>query len=174
MTIANSLGYVTAVETLKVVTETSITKSLTGVLEEKKYKVVAPELMHEAFLSDSEDEGGDEHLDHHQYKYMATDDLKTSNDQDHHNYDTTITTDHDHVDNANYAIKEQNKGKRNKDWDNFSKQARNFSVPHIYVIVVIELGVVQLKEKNIFDWTKKNIAWSIENNTFPPDTSLDL
>lgn len=97
-------------ETLKVVTETSITNSLTGVLEEKKYKVVAPELMHEAFLSDSEDEGGDEHLDHHQYKYMATDDLKTSNDQDHQNYDTTITTEQDHVDNANYTVRDPNKG----------------------------------------------------------------
>ncbi|XP_065370711.1 ankyrin-3 [Calliphora vicina] len=114
LSIANSLGYVTAVETLKVVTETSITNSLTGVLEEKKYKVVAPELMHEAFLSDSEDEGGDEHLDHHQYKYMATDDLKASNDQDHQNYDTTITTEQDHVDNASYAMRDPNKGEVNE------------------------------------------------------------
>ncbi|KAM7341268.1 ankyrin isoform 2-T3 [Cochliomyia hominivorax] len=113
LSIANSLGYVTAVETLKVVTETSITNSLTGVLEEKKYKVVAPEFMHEAFLSDSEDEGGDEHLDHHQYKYMATDDLKTSNDQDHKNYDTTITTEQDHLDNS-YALREQNIGEVNE------------------------------------------------------------
>lgn len=104
------MGYITAVESLKVVTETSITNSLTGVLEEKKYKVVGPELMHEAFLSDSEDEGGEEHLDHHQYKYMATDDLKTSNDQDHQNYDTTITTEQDHVDNASHAMREPNKG----------------------------------------------------------------
>lgn len=109
MSIANNLGYVTAVETLKVVTETSITNSLTGVLEEKKYKVFAPEFMHEAFISDSEDEGGDDHLDHHQYKYMATDDLKTSNDQDHKNYDTTITTEHDNVD-SNNIVREPTTG----------------------------------------------------------------
>ncbi|XP_055858103.1 ankyrin-2 isoform X2 [Episyrphus balteatus] len=89
LNIANKLGYVTAVETLKVVTEKSITNTVTGVLEEK-YKVVAPESMHEAFMSDSEDEGGEDHLDQHQYKYMATDDLKTIiNENDQHNYDTT-------------------------------------------------------------------------------------
>ncbi|XP_036335304.1 ankyrin-3 isoform X2 [Rhagoletis pomonella] len=92
LSIANNLGYVTAVETLKVVTEKSVMNIITGVLEEK-YKVVAPELMHETFMSDSEDEGGDEHIDHQQYKYMATDDLKAS-EQDHQNYDTTNNDDH--------------------------------------------------------------------------------
>lgn len=105
LTIANSLGYVTAVESLRVVTESSITNSLTGVLEEK-YEVVVPELMYEAFLSDSEEEGGDDHLDHQQYKYMATDDLKNFNDQDHQNYDTTIAMETDHVDNASFVSKE--------------------------------------------------------------------
>ncbi|XP_022217443.2 ankyrin-3 isoform X1 [Drosophila obscura] len=90
LNIASNLGYVTAVETLKVVTQTSITNTSTGVVEEK-YKVVSPELMHETLLSDSEDEGGDELLDHNQYKYMATDDLKANygHDHDHQNFDTT-------------------------------------------------------------------------------------
>ncbi|XP_030379870.1 ankyrin-3 [Scaptodrosophila lebanonensis] len=96
LNIAHNLGYVTAVETLKVVTQTSIVNKTTGVLEEK-YKVVAPELMHEALLSDSEDEGGEDLLDHNQYKYMATDDLKTSNEHDHQNYDTT-NPDNDQLD----------------------------------------------------------------------------
>ncbi|XP_053968012.1 ankyrin-3 isoform X3 [Anastrepha ludens] len=91
LSIANNLGYITAVETLKVVTEKSVTNIITGVLEEK-YKVAAPELMHETFMSDSDDEGGDEHIDHHQYKYMATDDLRAS-EQDHQNYDTTKNDD---------------------------------------------------------------------------------
>ncbi|XP_034471914.1 ankyrin-3 [Drosophila innubila] len=88
LNIAHNLGYVTAVETLKVVTETSVIDTSTGVLEEK-YKVVAPEFMHETLLSDSEDEGGDELLDHNQYKYMATDELKTTNEHDNTNFDTT-------------------------------------------------------------------------------------
>lgn len=45
------------VETLKVVTETTLTTTTTSIIEEK-YKVMAPESMQEAFMSDSEDEGG--------------------------------------------------------------------------------------------------------------------
>lgn len=56
MGLANRLGYITIVETLKVITETSVTNTTTGTTEEK-YKVISPESMHEAFLSDSEDEG---------------------------------------------------------------------------------------------------------------------
>ena len=55
--IAQKLGYITVVETLKVVTETVITTSHTITIEEK-YKVQAPESMQETFMSDSEDEGG--------------------------------------------------------------------------------------------------------------------
>lgn len=88
LNIAHNLGYITAVETLKVHTETSVVKTATGLLEEK-YKVVVPEFMHETLLSDSEDEGSDEHLDHNQYKYMATDDLKAANENDNQNFDTT-------------------------------------------------------------------------------------
>lgn len=46
-------------ETLKVVTETTITTSTTTTVTiEEKYRVVAPELMQETFMSDSEDDGG--------------------------------------------------------------------------------------------------------------------
>lgn len=57
MNIAHKLGYVSVVETLKVVTETTITTTTTSTIEEK-YKVIAPESMQETFMSDSEDEGG--------------------------------------------------------------------------------------------------------------------
>lgn len=51
------MGYVSVVETLKVVTETTIITTTTSTIEEK-YKVMAPESMQETFMSDSEDEGG--------------------------------------------------------------------------------------------------------------------
>jgi ankyrin len=51
------LGYISVVETLKVVTEKEVTTTTTTTVEEK-YKVLAPESMQETFMSDSEDEGG--------------------------------------------------------------------------------------------------------------------
>ncbi|XP_059488563.1 ankyrin-2 isoform X4 [Neocloeon triangulifer] len=57
--IAQKLGYISVVETLKVVTETTITTTTTTIVEEK-YRVMAPETMQETFMSDSEDEGGDD------------------------------------------------------------------------------------------------------------------
>jgi hypothetical protein len=57
LSIAEKLGYISVVETLKVVTETIVTTTTTTVVEEK-FKVVAPETMQEAFISDSEDEAG--------------------------------------------------------------------------------------------------------------------
>lgn len=57
LSIAQRLGYISVVETLKIVTETIVTTTTTTVTEEK-YKVVAPETMQETFMSDSEDEGG--------------------------------------------------------------------------------------------------------------------
>lgn len=57
LSIAQKLGYVSVVETLKVVTETTITTTTLTTIEEK-YRVVAPESMQETFMSDSEDEGG--------------------------------------------------------------------------------------------------------------------
>ncbi|XP_076361987.1 uncharacterized protein LOC143252947 isoform X19 [Tachypleus tridentatus] len=59
LSIARRLGYISVVETLKVVTETTTITTTTTVVEEK-YKVLAPETMQETFMSDSEDEGGDE------------------------------------------------------------------------------------------------------------------
>ncbi|XP_050076383.1 ankyrin-3 isoform X6 [Anopheles maculipalpis] len=52
LSIADKLGYITVVETLKVVTETSVTQTV-----DEKFKIVGPETIHETFLSDSEDEG---------------------------------------------------------------------------------------------------------------------
>ena len=51
------MGYISVVETLKVVTEKEVTTTTTTTIEEK-YKVNAPESMQETFMSDSEDEGG--------------------------------------------------------------------------------------------------------------------
>lgn len=89
MNIANKLGYITVVETLKVVTETNI-KSTSAVnadavqppSTDEKYKVIAPEAMHETFMSDSEDEGGEDPImsDQQQYKYMTFDDIKGLDD----------------------------------------------------------------------------------------------
>lgn len=62
--IAQKLGYISVIETLKVVTETIITTTHTVTIEEK-YRVQAPESMQETFMSDSEDEGGE-------YSYLAT------------------------------------------------------------------------------------------------------
>ena len=83
LSIAQRLGYVSAVETLKVVTttETVVTSTTTTVTEEK-YKVVAPETMHETFMSDSEDEGGEDHMlgDQSGYKFLTADEMKSLGD----------------------------------------------------------------------------------------------
>uniref|UniRef100_A0ABD2WV26 Death domain-containing protein n=1 Tax=Trichogramma kaykai TaxID=54128 RepID=A0ABD2WV26_9HYME len=79
--IAQKLGYITVVETLKIVTETVITTTHTVTIEEK-YKVQAPESMQETFMSDSEDEGGEDPMlsDQQQYRYMTVDDMKSMGD----------------------------------------------------------------------------------------------
>lgn len=61
LSIAQKLGYISVVETLKVVTEPSIPTNVAPGAEEK-YRVVAPETMQETFMSDSEDEGGKLHV----------------------------------------------------------------------------------------------------------------
>lgn len=58
LSIAQRLGYISVVETLKVVTEQEVTTTTTTTVEEK-YRVLAPESMQETFMSDSEDEGGE-------------------------------------------------------------------------------------------------------------------
>ncbi|KAI4470519.1 ankyrin repeat and protein kinase domain-containing protein [Holotrichia oblita] len=79
--IANKLGYISVVEELKVVTEIDVITTTTVNIEEK-YKVVAPEAMQETFMSDSEDEGGEDPIlgDQQQYKYMTVDDMKSLGD----------------------------------------------------------------------------------------------
>ena len=57
LSIAEKLGYISLVETLKVGTDTVVTTTTTTTVEEK-YKLLAPESMQETFMSDSEDEGG--------------------------------------------------------------------------------------------------------------------
>mgnify|MGYP000228768061 FL=1 len=54
LSIAQRLGYISVVDTLKDITEVTETVPTT----DDKYKVVSPETMQETFLSDSEDEGG--------------------------------------------------------------------------------------------------------------------
>lgn len=57
LSIAQKLGYISVIETLKTVTTETTVATKTTVVEEK-YKLVAPEVMHESFMSDSEDEAG--------------------------------------------------------------------------------------------------------------------
>lgn len=83
LNIANKLGYITVIETLKVVTTTTtITTTTTTTTVEEKYKVVAPEAMQETFMSDSEDDGGEDPMlsDQQQYRYMTVDDMKSLGD----------------------------------------------------------------------------------------------
>ncbi|KRZ57159.1 Ankyrin-2 [Trichinella nativa] len=56
LAIAQKLGYVSVVETLRTVTETTIITETTTITEER-YKVQSPETMQETFISESEDEG---------------------------------------------------------------------------------------------------------------------
>ncbi|KAK8746370.1 hypothetical protein OTU49_017376 [Cherax quadricarinatus] len=80
LSIAQRLGYISVVETLKVVTETTINTTTTTVTEEK-YKVVVPETMHETFMSESEDEGGDDTmLGDQSYRYLTVDEMKSLGD----------------------------------------------------------------------------------------------
>jgi len=75
LSIAQKLGYISVVETLKVVTDEVVTTTTTTVIEEK-YRVLAPESMQETFMSDSEDEGGDENIQDQSYKYLTTEEMK--------------------------------------------------------------------------------------------------
>lgn len=55
MHIAQKLGYITIFDSLKPVTNEDSTMSTS--MTDEKYRVVAPEAMHETFMSDSEEEG---------------------------------------------------------------------------------------------------------------------
>ena len=54
LSIAQRLGYISVVEILRHVTDVTVTPAAA----EDKYKVIAPETMQEAPMSDSEEEGG--------------------------------------------------------------------------------------------------------------------
>ncbi|XP_060807559.1 ankyrin-2 [Amyelois transitella] len=74
--IASKLGYVTVMETLKEVSEPSMAPA-----SQDKYKVVAPETMLETFMSDSEEEGGEDTILNDQpYRYLTADDMKSLGD----------------------------------------------------------------------------------------------
>ncbi|XP_073958636.1 uncharacterized protein isoform X7 [Choristoneura fumiferana] len=74
--IASKLGYVTVMETLKEVSEPSLAPAT-----QDKYKVVAPETMLETFMSDSEEEGGEDTILNDQpYRYLTADDMKSLGD----------------------------------------------------------------------------------------------
>ncbi|XP_037898281.1 ankyrin-3 isoform X2 [Glossina fuscipes] len=107
LSIANNLGYITAVEILKLITETSIENTLKGAMEQK-YKIFAPELMQEVFMSDSEDEADAEHLDYYQYKYMASEDLKNISNHENRNDDAAAADDQDLVDTTDAASNKAN------------------------------------------------------------------
>jgi hypothetical protein len=47
------------IDTLKVVTQATSPTTTSPISNEEKYRVVAPEAMHETFMSDSEEEGGE-------------------------------------------------------------------------------------------------------------------
>ncbi|XP_049528429.1 uncharacterized protein LOC119435128 isoform X38 [Dermacentor silvarum] len=80
LAIAQRLGYISVVETLKVVTETIVTTTTTTVTEEK-YRVVAPETMHETFMSDSEDEAAEDNmLGDQSFRYLTADEMKSLGD----------------------------------------------------------------------------------------------
>ncbi|XP_046809213.1 ankyrin-2 isoform X4 [Lucilia cuprina] len=55
--IARKLGYISVLDSLKTITDE--TEGSTQMHSDEKYRVVAPEAMHESFMSDSEEEGGD-------------------------------------------------------------------------------------------------------------------
>lgn len=55
--IAQRLGYISVVEILRHITDVTVT----SVATDDKYKVIAPETMQEAPMSDSEEEGGKSH-----------------------------------------------------------------------------------------------------------------
>merc|ERR1719232_2138070 len=87
LSIAQKLGYISVVENLRVVTDTVVTTTTTTTTEEK-YKVLFPESMQETFMSDSEDEGGEEPTNEQSYRYLTNDgDFKLQDDS--HDMDPT-------------------------------------------------------------------------------------
>ncbi|CAF0725360.1 unnamed protein product [Brachionus calyciflorus] len=72
LAIAQRLGYISVIEELRQVTQTTLVSTTIKTTEEK-YKVQTPETMQETFMSDSEDEMGDDAMfgDAEHYKYLT-------------------------------------------------------------------------------------------------------
>lgn len=80
LNISQKLGYISVVESLKNVTNQKTSPMQTSINENEKYRVVAPEAMHETFMSDSEEEGGDDAATDHPYRYLTVDEMKSLGD----------------------------------------------------------------------------------------------
>ncbi|XP_049532943.1 ankyrin-3-like isoform X1 [Anopheles darlingi] len=77
--IAQKLGYISVLDSLKSVTDSRATPDQPP--SEEKYRVVAPEAMHETFMSDSEEEGGEDTvLSDQPYRYLTVDEMKSLGD----------------------------------------------------------------------------------------------
>ncbi|XP_055685331.1 ankyrin-3-like isoform X6 [Lutzomyia longipalpis] len=78
--IAQKLGYISVLDSLKAVTDEKTSPAQTVTIDEK-YRVVAPEAMHETFMSDSEEEGGEDTvLSDQPYRYLTVDEMKSLGD----------------------------------------------------------------------------------------------
>lgn len=77
MDIAQKLGYISVIDTLKMITHNPKIDSN----QDEKYRVVAPEAMQENFISDSEEEGGEDNIIGDQtYRYLTADEMKSLGD----------------------------------------------------------------------------------------------
>ncbi|XP_039485752.1 ankyrin-2 isoform X10 [Drosophila santomea] len=78
--IARKLGYISVLDSLKTITKEDEAAAAPAQTEEK-YRVVAPEAMHESFMSDSEEEGGEDNmLSDQPYRYLTVDEMKSLGD----------------------------------------------------------------------------------------------
>eukprot|EP00102_Acyrthosiphon_pisum_P011321 XP_008180009.1 PREDICTED: uncharacterized protein LOC100167995 isoform X5 [Acyrthosiphon pisum] len=77
LSISQKLGYISVVEALK-----NVTKAVPSSTSDEKYKVISPETMQETFMSDSEDEGGEETMINEQsYRYLTGEEMKGFGDE---------------------------------------------------------------------------------------------
>ncbi|EDV97423.1 GH16856 [Drosophila grimshawi] len=79
--IARKLGYISVLDSLKSITKEDEAAAAAAAQSEEKYRVVAPEAMHESFMSDSEEEGGEDNmLSDQPYRYLTVDEMKSLGD----------------------------------------------------------------------------------------------
>uniref|UniRef100_A0A1I8P656 Ankyrin-2 n=1 Tax=Stomoxys calcitrans TaxID=35570 RepID=A0A1I8P656_STOCA len=77
--IARKLGYISVLDSLKSITNEP--EGSSHLHTDEKYRVVAPEAMHESFMSDSEEEGGEDNmLSDQPYRYLTVDEMKSLGD----------------------------------------------------------------------------------------------